>query len=249
MLIGALDIGGTKIAAGVVDDEGRILAQAACPTEPETGFVNGIKRIEQLLRGCLAAVAGQRLDGIGIGCTGPVDPVSGILGPNNFLVGWEGENLPGAIAERFGVPAVVENDADAAALGEAAWGAGRGAKRFIYITVSTGIGGGLVLDGQVYRGVDGAHPEMGHQVIETGGPVCQCGAQGCWEALASGPGLAAWFNAQRQDQAGAALPPVDAREICRLAEQGHALALRAGSAKAITWGLGWPIWCRCSPQM
>lgn len=234
MLIGAVDIGGTKIAVGLVDEHGHILRQAVCPTEADRGFAKGVERIEQMLRGCLEAFAGEQLAGIGIGCTGPVDPISGIMGNNNFLVSWEGENLSAPFVDRFGVAVALENDADAAVLAEAAWGAGRGASRCLYITVSTGIGGGLVLDGHLYRGVDGAHPEMGHQVIEPTGPICTCGASGCWEALASGPALAAWYNQQQP------VPPepVDAREVCRLASEGQPLALAAVDREGFYLGIG-----------
>lgn len=234
MLIGAVDIGGTKIAVGLVDEHGRILAQRTCPTEPEGGFTSGVERIDHMLRACLDAFPGQSLAGIGIGCTGPVDPVSGILGNNNFLIGWEGENLSAQFEERFGVTVALENDADAAVLAEAGWGAGQGASRCLYITVSTGIGGGLVLDDHLYRGVDGAHPEMGHQVIEPAGPLCTCGALGCWEALASGPALAAWYNQQRGD----AHEPVDARQVCRLASEGQPMALSAVEREGFYLGIG-----------
>jgi glucokinase len=90
------------------------------------------------------------------------------------------------------VPIVIENDAAAAALGEAHSGAGRGVARFMYVTISTGIGGALVVDGALYRGAGGAHPEIGHHVIDASGPLCPCGARGCWEVVASGPALAAF---------------------------------------------------------
>jgi glucokinase len=233
MLIGAVDIGGTKIAVGLVDESGRILSRAAFPTQPEQGFASGVERIDQLLRSCLQAFPDQALAGIGIGCTGPVDPVSGILGNNNFLISWEGENLPAWFVERFNVPVAIENDADAAVLAESAWGAGQGAGSCLYLTVSTGIGGGLVLDGCLYRGVDGAHPEMGHQVIEPAGPLCTCGALGCWEALASGPAMAAWYN--QQPGSG---EPLDAQQVCRLASEGQPLALSAVEREGFYLGIG-----------
>lgn len=90
----------------------------------------------------------------------------------------------------FAVPAAMENDADAAALGESAWGAGKGAERFLFITIGTGIGSGIILQGHIYRGANGSHPELGHHVIDPNGPRCSCGSRGCWESLASGPALA-----------------------------------------------------------
>src|SRR5438045_6991393 len=124
-IIGAVDIGGTKIAAGVVGCEGRVLASEQCPTAQDRGFPDGVDRIANMLRGC-AARANTRLDGIGIGCTGPVYPRTGEIGDVEFLKSWKGANLVDALEERFGVRAALENDADAATLGEAFWGAGRG---------------------------------------------------------------------------------------------------------------------------
>ena len=126
----------------------------------------------------------------------------------------------------FGVQAAIENDADAAALGEYAWGAGKGMQSFIYITVSTGIGGGVVLDGRLYRGADGSHPEMGHHVIDSHGPKCFCGASGCWESLASGPALAL-----RGKQA-------SALAVCNAARCGDADALAAVEQEGWYLGLG-----------
>ena len=115
--------------------------------------------------------AGVELSGIGIGCTGPVDPLSGEIGSVEFLAEWRGCNPVERLARQFDLTVAMENDADAAALGELQWGAGRGKRHLICVTVGTGIGGGIVLNGSLYRGVDGAHPEIGHHVIEASGPV------------------------------------------------------------------------------
>ena len=128
----------------------------------------------------------------------------------------------------------LENDADAGALAEAAWGAGQGKSRLIYITVGTGIGGGIILDGELYRGVDGAHPELGHQVIDPSGPPCSCGFRGCWESLAAGPAMAAW--AQSQSPANDSYRT--AKQICQLAQKGDELARRAAEREAYYLGLG-----------
>ena len=236
MTAGAIDIGGTKIAVGLVGADGTILEHRACPSEPEKGFADGMARVEAMLRDCLRARPGERLEGIGIGCTGPVDPTSGLLGPNNFLVSWEGFSPAAALSERFGVAAATENDADAAALAETRWGAGRGALTCLYITVSTGIGGGLVAGGRLYRGVRGAHPEIGHHIIDpqAASAPCFCGARGCWESLASGPALALWYNQRREAGPGA----VTAREVCLLAQQGDSLARQAVEREARYLGIG-----------
>jgi glucokinase len=222
-LIGAIDIGGTKIAAGVVHPDGYLLSSEQAPTQPERGLEDALQRIAAMLQRC---ADGRPLVGVGIGCTGPVDPLVGEVGKVEFLPGWEGGNLSLGLEKLTGLLTVVENDADAAALAEAAWGAGKGAGRFLYVTLSTGIGAGLVLDGRLYRGVGGAHPEIGHHVLQADGPVCPCGAHGCWEALASGTALAAL------------LPPLNAEQICQQAEAGDPQALQAVGQVAHYMGVG-----------
>src|SRR5271168_3502439 len=214
-MIGAVDIGGTKIAVGVVDANGNVLSRTQAPTDPDN-YSAGIEMIARMLRET-AKSAGVELTGIGIGSTGPVDPMRGEFGDVDFLPGWRGKSPVKDLAQIFNVRVALENDADAAALAEASWGAGRNKSRLIYVTVGTGIGGGVVLDGELYRGVDGAHPEVGHHVIDPSGPPCSCGFRGCWESLATGPAMAAWFQSQA--------PPdfprresVSARDICQLAQ-------------------------------
>jgi glucokinase len=231
-MIGAIDIGGTKIAVGMVAEDGRILAQASCPSEPRAGFTAAVERMDRLLRQT-ASEAGGWPEGVGIGCTGPVDPFSGRLCNVDLLPTWEGQDLVGAVAQVSGVPAALENDADAAALGELAWGAGREAGRFLLVTIGTGIGVGVILDGKIYRGVDGAHPEIGHHVIEASGPLCVCGVRGCWEALASGPAMETWFR--QQDPSRAAW---DGRRICAAADAADPLAREAVEREAFYLGTG-----------
>lgn len=235
MTIGAVDIGGTKIAVGMVDESGRVLSKTEAPTDPER-YADGLDRIGAMLRET-ARNAGVVISGIGIGSTGPVDPIAGEFGDVDFLPGWR-QKKPVADLERiFSVRVALENDADAAALAEASWGAGRNKSRLIYVTVGTGIGGGVVIDGELYRGVDGAHPELGHHVVDPSGPPCSCGFRGCWESLAAGPGMAVWFQSQL-----AGNDPLrenfGAREICALAQKGDALALRSVEREAYYLGLG-----------
>jgi len=229
-IIGAVDIGGTKIAVGIVDDEGGVLVSEECATEQERGFTDAVERMERMLRNC-AARANVSIDGIGIGCTGPVYPRNGEIGDVAFLKSWRGANLVEALESRFGVRAALENDADAATLGEAFWGAGHGKAQVVFVTVGTGIGVGMVFNGQLYRGVDDAHPEIGHQVIDAGGPQCYCGAHGCWEVLAAGPAMTAWMNGH--GRAG-----MSAKQICAMATSGDALALQAVEREAHYLGLG-----------
>jgi glucokinase len=232
-MIGAVDIGGTKIAVGVVSDTGQVLASRQGPTEPERGPAAGLYRITVMLRES-AAQAGGTLRGIGIGCTGRHEVWAGRLGDvEAFLPGWAGFPLADALAEQFGVSVALENDADAAALGEATWGVGRGLPHFIYVTVSTGIGGGLIFEGQLYRGVGGAHPEIGHHIIDPAGPLCFCGAHGCWESLASGSAMARRWRMEHVDSL-----PLEARQICQAAGRGEIVALAALDQEGFYLGLG-----------
>ena len=235
-MIGGVDIGGTKIAAAAVAPDGRIVSRAECATNASQGFESGMKRIVGLLQEC-ARAGGGKFKGIGVGTTGPIDPQTGVFGTVDNLPGWKGSNLKQPLEGEFGVPVAIENDADAAALGEAAWGAGRGKSRFIYVTVSTGIGGGIVFDGELYRGVDQSHPELGHMVVEASGPLCYCGAHGCWEWMAAGPAMVSWVRENAPP--GADLPAdLSAKELCRLAEQGDALARKAVEREAYYLGVG-----------
>ncbi len=234
-MIGAVDIGGTKIAVGVVDDNGKVLAQTQAPTDPDH-YDNGIQLIARMLRET-AQSAGVELRGIGIGSTGPVDPMRGEFGDVDFLPGWRGKNPVRDLAEMFDLRVALENDGDAAALAEAGWGAGRNRSRLIYVTVGTGIGGGIVIDGKLYRGVDGAHPEVGHHVVDPAGPACSCGFHGCWESLAAGPAMVTWL----ESHAPANYPQregITAKRICELAQQGDAVALEAVEHEALYLGLG-----------
>jgi glucokinase len=234
-MIGAVDIGGTKIAVGVVDSGGRVLARTQAPTDPDR-YSEGIDAIARMLRET-AKQAGVDLSGIGIGSTGPVDPMRGEFGDVDFLPGWRGQSPVNDLAQIFNVRVALENDGDAAALAEAGWGAGRNRSRLIYVTVGTGIGGGIILDGKLYRGVDGAHPEVGHQVIDPAGPQCSCGFRGCWESLAAGPAMVAWIEshapADYKHRAG-----ITAKRICELAQQGDEVAQKAVEHEAYYLGLG-----------
>jgi glucokinase len=235
-MIAAVDIGGTKMAVGVVNDDGRVLSRMESPTEAGRSYEDGLELVVSMLRKTLQE-AGQRLDGIGIGSTGPVNPVTGEFGDVDFLPRWRGKNPVQDLAGVFKVPVALENDADAGALGEAGWGAGKNRSRLVYVTLGTGIGGGIILNGQLYRGVDGAHPEIGHHVIDPSGPPCSCGFRGCWEALATGPAMAAWYQHERPADSKSPDSP-SAKRICQLAQQGDLLACRAVAREAYYLGLG-----------
>jgi glucokinase len=237
MITGAVDIGGTKIAVGAIDGAGRLLAREETPTAAARGFEDAMERVAGML-GRVRTQLDRPMQGVGIGCTGPVDPVRGTIGNVDFLPGWKGANPVATLSARLGLPVAMENDADAAALAEAAWGAGRGRKSLIGVTVGTGIGAGILLNGAIYRGVDGAHPEIGHHVIDDTGPACTCGARGCWEALASGPAIAARYARAAAVAAGSPRPEVSTQQICALARAGDALALEEVARAGRYLGIG-----------
>ena len=235
-MIGAVDIGGTKIAVGMVDDSGKVLSKLESPTDAPSGYANGLARMMDMLRRT-SRDAGVAISGIGIGSTGVVYPGSGAFGDVDLLPGWQGNNPVQDLAREFKVTVALENDADASALGEAGWGTGKVKSRFIYVTVGTGIGGGIILDGRLYRGVDMAHPEISHHVIDPAGPDCSCGYRGCWESFASGPAMAAWFNANAaRDRLSS--ENLSAAQICQLAKRGEELATRAVERESYYLGLG-----------
>jgi glucokinase len=186
-----VDIGGTKIAVGAVDADGAIVAQTSVPTRPERGFERGLEAIAGAIESTLAQAGWSASDlaGIGIGCAGPLDPARGTIENRFTLPGWKGSDVVSPLRERFGVPAWLENDADAAAVGEAFAGAARGCANVVMLTFGTGIGAGILVAGEIYRGHAGEHPEMGHVPALEDGPPCYCGRGGCLESVASGTAI------------------------------------------------------------
>lgn len=189
-----LDIGGTTTRVGVFDVEGHVLSANRMPTPAKGSPETAVSQMIALIESVIDEPAFQRgrfgLAGIGIGCTGPVHPAQGIINNPHTLPGWGSLAVTSNLAARFGVPITLENDADAAGLGEYWRGAGREVDRLFAVTVGTGIGTGFILDGRIYRGQGGQHPESGHIAVDPTGPQCYCGQHGCWESLASGTAIA-----------------------------------------------------------
>lgn len=235
-MIAGVDIGGTKVAVGIVNEHGRVLTKRELPTDPEGGYANFLDRIVTMLHE-VSEQAHEKITGIGIGSTGPVYAFTGEFGDVNFFPKWKGQNPVVDLQRMFQVPVAMENDGDAAALGEAGWGAGQGKKNLIYVTVGTGIGVGIVLDGKVYRGVDDFHPEIGHHLIDPSGPLCDCGFHGCWESMCAGPALAKWFETNVPGNYSRP-SPLNAKKICELAQRGDVWAQRAVDREARYLGLG-----------
>lgn len=179
-----MDIGGTKVAAGVVDERGAILATTHRDTPADD-----VRQIEDAIAAVVADLASSYdVKAVGVGAAGFIDAQRStvMFAPN---LAWRDEPLQASLQRRLGLVVVVENDANAAAWAEVRFGAGRGAEHVVALTVGTGIGGGVVISGQLVRGQFGAAAEIGHVVVVPDGRPCGCGLQGCWEQYASGRAL------------------------------------------------------------
>lgn len=188
-VIAGIDIGGTKIAVEIENLNGEKVAARRLPTQVEIGADAIVQTIflemEQMLE-----ENGVKLVAVGIGCPSPLDIENGlVLSPSN-LQDWVRFPIVKLFREQFNVPVVLENDANTAALGEFIYGAGRGFKNVVYITVSTGIGGGIILDGEILHGVSGDAGEIGHTIVQPDGIRCNCGSIGCLETICAGVHIA-----------------------------------------------------------
>ncbi|MDJ0732829.1 MAG: ROK family protein [Nostocaceae cyanobacterium] len=187
-LIVALDFGGTKLAAGVVNAGAREwLHYERRLSPPNADAKTDLEIMRSLIH---SLVQGAKPAAIGVSFGGPVDATTGVVRLSHHVPGWENIPLGKLLEEEFGVPAKVDNDANVAALGEHRFGAGKGYESLFYITISTGVGGGWILNGKPWRGTEGMAGEIGHMVVDPQGSVCLCGKQGCVERLASGPYMA-----------------------------------------------------------
>lgn len=184
-----IDLGGTKIAAALVDAAGGGVNACEVRTPTEGGPKAVIGAMVEGARRVMAGRSPQEIQGVGVGSPGPLDFRSGVvLAPPN-LPGWEGIPLRDDLSRALGMDVLLANDASAATLAECRLGAGVGVKDMVYLTLSTGIGGGVIVDGRLRQGATGSIAEVGHQVIDIHGPACACGNYGCLEAMASGAAI------------------------------------------------------------
>ena len=189
-----IDFGGTKLALGVADDAGRIVAARRRPTDAAAGPEGAVIAMEQMAGEIDDLTRGVAAVGISFGGPVGVDRTRTLL--SHHGPGWEDYPLVERVAAGWSRPVAMDNDANAAALGEARFGAARGQGNVLYVTVSTGIGGGVVVDGQLYRGSRGLAGEIGHMVVAPNGPICTCGKRGCLEATSAGPSIAREYLAR-----------------------------------------------------
>jgi glucokinase len=240
-----IDIGGTKLAVGVATPAGELLAERREPSEAREGPDAMIGRATRMAREAVDE-AGMDLGdvtAIGIGCGGPLDPRRGIVHNALNNPGWVDVPLVARIEAELGRPAFLDNDANAAALGEHRFGAGRGVDDLVYLTISTGVGGGLVLGGRLYQGDNGNAGELGHIAVQVlGGRPCHCGSIGCLEAYCSGTNIAARFLEAVAADGGASVlrgrGEVTARDVVDAARAGEALARRVWDETTMLLGGG-----------
>lgn len=214
-LIVAVDLGGTQIRAALCDYDGHILARAAQATLASQGPEAVFSRIAATARE--VAPDWSRVRAIGLGSPGAIDPWKGLIRFAYNLPGMLEFPMKAHLEDEFGVPASIGNDANLAALGEQRYGAGRGVSHMIYMTISTGVGGGIIVDGKLFRGWRGFAGEIGHQTLEAFGPRCNCGNVGCLEVLAAGPAIAR-----------------NARDALAAGRESKMLALVDGDSSAVT---------------
>lgn len=227
-----LDIGGTKLAVGVVTPDGTTLGHRVVPTRREEGPERILARLFDLGRSAVAASGLPGVAAVGISCGGPLDADAGVLLGPLHLPGWDAVPVVELATAAFGVPAALENDATAAALGEHRFGWGRtlpaGAGTLLYLTLSTGVGGGAVVDGRLHRGAAGNGGEFGHLVVQRGGRPCICGRAGCLERYASGTSIAERAVEALRDTT----PPSSLADLPQVRAEDVVTAVRAGDPLA-----------------
>lgn len=247
-LILALDFGGTKLSAAVVNRDALKSERPQWRDHRRRQSPDGADAAYELA--AMLAIAREMLpDGrapaaVGVSFGGPVDYATGTVRLSHHVRGWEAMPLREMLEREFGAPAAIDNDANVAALGEHRFGAGQGAADLLYITVSTGVGGGWILDGRPWRGHDGMAGEIGHTVVDPAGPLCLCGKRGCVERLASGPYMAAdWAEEQGgrgAGERGSRGDVVTGKEVAEAAAAGDetARAILLRGARALGVGIG-----------
>lgn len=241
----AIDLGGTELRAAIVTERGEVAGFAATPTDARGGPEAVIAQMIGLVEKVRSAVPEARPRGLGVGAPGPLDPEAGIVVDAPTLSGWKNVPLVALLAERLGLAVKLENDANAAALGEWRFGAGQGTRSMVFVTVSTGIGGGVIVDGRLLHGRRGLAGEIGHMAISDRPARCACGSTGCFEALASGTALAREAAERVRSGTAPALAalagaaPVTSRHVGEAARAGDAdaLALLDGEARWLGVGL------------
>lgn len=234
-----VDLGATKIAAGLVTPHNEIIKKVYTETEAGAGPPAVVERIAGCVEQLKTALpARQHIAAIGVCCPGPLDHRRGlVLDPPN-LAGWVNVPLQKMLEERLGLPAPIEHDAKAAALGEFYFGAGRDYNDMIFIVIGTGVGAAIIINGQLYRGPTNAAGEVGHITVDMNGPACSCGSNGCLEVFVAGPDLVDRFREAISGQNVAVPAQIDGSMVAQLAAQGQPQALQVFQKAGEALGTG-----------
>jgi glucokinase len=236
-----IDLGGTQLRVGVITRSGKVLKRAAVATDVAGGPVAVVAQMQSLAEAVGLAELGQAIEAVGVSAPGPLDSDTGTIISMPTLPGWTDFPLRQRLSDAFGRPVILENDGIAAAYGEWKFGAGKGFSNLIYVTVSTGIGGGVVVDGKLMRGNRGMAGHVGHIMIDWEGPICGCGGAGCFEAFASGTAFS---------KAGQAKGFADGQAVVRAARDGNEAAMQLVAQEAAYLGYGFSSLLHLySPQM
>lgn len=231
-----IDVGGTRMTGALATESGQRLRTERRSTDRGAGAAAGLALLIDIARTLLndARARGSNVARVGVGFGGPVDAKSGIVLLSHHVAGWENLPLKAKLEEALDLPAAVDNDCNAGALGEWKFGAGRGARDVLYVNIGTGIGGGVIADGKLVRGVVNGAGEIGHMVIDPAGPVCTCGKRGCLESLASGSYITRRARELVRDRPGSTRlgPDVTSEEVFAAAREGDSLALEIVSSVA-----------------
>lgn len=245
----ALDVGGTKLAAGLVDADGRVRARAQVPTAGPDGAEGLFGRLVRLAGEVRGSAAGGEVVVCGVGSGGPMTAGGEEVSPIN-IPAWRSFPLRSRLAEALGLPVVVDNDAKALALGEGWVGAAAGCRDFVAMVVSTGVGGGIVLDGRLLDGAQGNAGHIGHVVVEPDGRTCGCGARGCLEAEASGTAIAAVTGRPAAEAGAAVVERVGTLVGRAVASVANLLDLRlAVVAGSVALGFGQPFFAAAQAEI
>lgn len=230
VLIG-VDLGGTNMKVGLVSREGELLGERRAPTDVPAGPEAATDRMVELARALLDErdLSTREVTACGIGSPGPLSTETGCIVKTPNLQGWDGAPIAPPVGEALGVPCFLEGDANAACWGEHWVGAGRGVRNMVMVTLGTGVGGGVIVNGELIRGADDTGGHIGHTPVEPGGATCGCGSKGCLEAYASATSTVRRFREAVKRGEKSSLEPRDdltARDLFEAAQAGDALARR-----------------------
>jgi glucokinase len=237
-----IDLGGTQLRAALVDGDGALRRRAAVATDIAGGPRAVLRQIQALFGEVTQGIDLAAVAGVGVSSPGPLDSAEGVVLVIPTMPGWVDIPLTAWLHDLLGLPVQLENDGISAAIGEWHFGAGRGLSDFVYVTVSTGIGGGVIADGHVLRGRRRMAAHLGHMTTAPDGEICQCGNRGCWEAQASGTAFGERARRLAARAPGSVLhalgAKVDARQVFEAARAGDALACELVAEQAARLGVG-----------